>query len=326
MVGEAKFSARELLIGRVAGLYNNSNIPIILNNTDVKIKSFYKSNGETAGELIKFKDRIYVYYYGSSDASETLSIVSTAVDSLKCGDQTVHMYGAFKNKYDQSQQNLKDALSELDPGNSIPITFAGHSMGGALAQIAALEYKSKNLESEVKVITFGGPRVFCRNGAHVYNKLLGENTLLIQQIGDPVVHIPPPPMFNHAGYHRIRRYVKDPASGTHLPNAYDDICGNITDQDLTNTAQFAETLKSRTELILERKSLEQQIKKDRELRIKKSLDLLSDGKLKSAISAIFMSEARNKMREVQKNIDETLSRINVDINLKIKEEKSQKTR
>lgn len=70
------------------------------------------------------------------------------------------------------------------------IILTGHSLGGALATLAALDLFENGLPV-VNVVTFGSPRV--GNGAFrdFYDTALGGKTLRLVAQGDPVTFMPP---------------------------------------------------------------------------------------------------------------------------------------
>jgi hypothetical protein len=182
---------------------------------------------------------------------------------------------------------MNEAITKVQSKNKVDeIVFTGHSAGAALSQIASLDHKLKNPETTVKNIAFGSPRVFFSNGANEYNKHLGSNTLLVQQTWDPVVHLPPPPLFSHAGYHRIKETVTNKSLTTHQPRAYLNICKNITDNSLQITHAKAIKIEKRMNLIQKRKSLGIQIRQDRRKRVENALKQASALNLKEAISII----------------------------------------
>jgi triacylglycerol lipase len=77
------------------------------------------------------------------------------------------------------------ALPLLAPGRTV--WFTGHSLGGALATLAAARFASA--WDDVRVCTFGAPRVGCPDFAAGYRPRLHR----IEHAEDLVCHLPPPP-------------------------------------------------------------------------------------------------------------------------------------
>lgn len=92
-----------------------------------------------------------------------------------------------------------------DDGDELYI--AGHSLGGALAQITALMLNDASIEIN-NVFTFGQPRCMSRKAARLYNNELGDITIRFGVAGDLITLIPfnivPPDLrYKHAGEHHF---------------------------------------------------------------------------------------------------------------------------
>ena len=87
---------------------------------------------------------------------------------------------------------VRQVINKLQAlGNSFPkIYITGHSLGGALAILAALELNYQKLKPEL-VVTFGQPRVGNAAFAACYNELLGDRTIHVINAADPVPLLPP---------------------------------------------------------------------------------------------------------------------------------------
>jgi pimeloyl-ACP methyl ester carboxylesterase len=97
-------------------------------------------------------------------------------------DGRVHR--GFMRSYSCISQRLIVQLAQADK-----IILAGHSLGGALATLAAddLRQLGWNIGG---VYTFGSPRVGNWEFARAYNELLAERTFRITNAGDPVPWVP----------------------------------------------------------------------------------------------------------------------------------------
>jgi len=71
-----------------------------------------------------------------------------------------------------------------------PLFFTGHSMGGALANIAALRALEKDIQATA-VYTFGGPRAGGRSFFNAYTPKLGDRTFRLVRGHDIVPTVPP---------------------------------------------------------------------------------------------------------------------------------------
>lgn len=173
--------------------------------------AFYKE-GESkekgnlpAGMVVKCKDKIIVSYRGTENYNiqELTTDVHFSQSQMKFGDEKAYIHAGFKSEYERSKKNRDAILDELNKDRKIPIIYTGHSMGAALAQIAALDGTLNNNEKNIKSIVLAGPRVFSNNGAKLYNKHLGENTLRIVKENDPIPKILPKGIYSHAGFYKL---------------------------------------------------------------------------------------------------------------------------
>jgi hypothetical protein len=82
-------------------------------------------------------------------------------------------------------QVREQVLSLLAPGQRV--WFTGHSLGGALATLAAARFARS--WDDVRACTFGSPRVGCPDFAAGYRPRLYR----IERVDDVVCHLPPPP-------------------------------------------------------------------------------------------------------------------------------------
>lgn len=83
----------------------------------------------------------------------------------------------------------KDVLDHIEDKDDI--IFTGHSMGGALAALCALDMKYRFPEKKIKLVTFGAPRLGNYALAEKFRKALGkENCVRVVKLFDPVPHTP----------------------------------------------------------------------------------------------------------------------------------------
>ena len=104
-----------------------------------------------------------------------------------------------KKEYEASKASMLEAIKKTTANKQV--TFSGHSLGGAVAQIAALDAKTNNNDIQVKrIITFGAPRVFSPEAAKKYHQEeLSAKTLRVKQRWDIIPKYPPKGLFAHAG-------------------------------------------------------------------------------------------------------------------------------
>ena len=134
--------------------------------------------GEDAGT-------VYLAFRGTYSKNDAL--IDGDVSKLECaflGKKCVHR--GFLNRYLQLQKGMKDLLNEKinlyrrETGKEIKkIVVTGHSLGGALSTLAALELQQLDKKTPVKLITFCSPRVL---SFEAYDYVVKKN--ILQQSGE----------------------------------------------------------------------------------------------------------------------------------------------
>lgn len=71
------------------------------------------------------------------------------------------------------------------------VIVCGHSLGGALAMLCGLDIKYNNPEKQVRVYTFGAPRVGNKSFSRSYNRRMGASSFHFALPGDPITKVPP---------------------------------------------------------------------------------------------------------------------------------------
>lgn len=84
---------------------------------------------------------------------------------------------------------VAEIMKSKDIGGNVRILLTGHSLGGALATLAAHEIKSQYRQNHVTVYTYGQPRVGNSAFRIEYNDLVNEHFSVIND-QDPVARIP----------------------------------------------------------------------------------------------------------------------------------------
>ena len=85
---------------------------------------------------------------------------------------------------------LLTAVGQLNP--TIPCYITGHSLGGAIATLAALEIAINipQIREQLQLYTYGSPRIGDRNFAQAHSQLI-PNSYRIVNLSDSVPLVPP---------------------------------------------------------------------------------------------------------------------------------------
>ncbi|KAJ1967577.1 hypothetical protein IWQ62_001769 [Dispira parvispora] len=161
-------------------------------------------------DLVDFftsKDELAVGYiaYNHGIKSVTLAFRGTATDEQwekdlkfykedwpeEVEDSEVHtgFLEIYQTVADQVYDRATESLKEYPDYN---LTIVGHSLGGALASLAAVDFtlRNKTLTEITNVVTFGKPRVGNEEYAAHYNSLHLNSTRVVNK-EDLVPHLPP---------------------------------------------------------------------------------------------------------------------------------------
>jgi hypothetical protein len=96
------------------------------------------------------------------------------------GGERVH--AGFADAYNRISDELKAAI----PADATRISFTGHSLGGAQAQLAALDLAKTRTNCQMDICTFGAPNVGDAAFAESINRVTNGNTLHFIGDTDPV--------------------------------------------------------------------------------------------------------------------------------------------
>ena len=172
------------------------------------VQEFTRSRYLTpAGWVIKKPDNSLVVNFRGSQFQGDFSIDGKITPSeMNFGDSKIKVHSGFKEGYNIIKENLEKTIEKVKDPETKEILYTGHSMGAAMAQIAALDAKAKPTsdkeKADIKVITTASPRVFYgEDSANFYNQVLGESSMRIVIKGDLIPSLPPKSIgYFHCGY------------------------------------------------------------------------------------------------------------------------------
>ena len=110
-------------------------------------------------------------------------------------DQNVTVHAGFRYKFFTIKKALEDVLRDnKDDFDTLVVT--GHSLGGALATIAAPFLSDMFPGKSVKCISFGSPRVGNENFVKWFQSTVDTNVRIVNE-QDPVPHLPLGSAYHH---------------------------------------------------------------------------------------------------------------------------------
>jgi pimeloyl-ACP methyl ester carboxylesterase len=150
---------------------------------------------DTQAFACKKDEHIVLCFRGTSSATDALVDAKFLKTDSFDGSGRVHR--GFKGAVDSVWADVQQAVRAI--GTDLPIYVAGHSLGAALAQLAAYRL-AKGGSTIAAVYVYGSPRVGNKAYADAYNALLESKTFLHINNKDIVARIPPPFLgYRHLG-------------------------------------------------------------------------------------------------------------------------------
>ncbi len=151
--------------------------------------------GDSQGVVASTGDRIIVAFPGSDEKSDWRSDLNFA-RKPKFGAE---VHGGFVNAYEDVWPEMEAEIKRLVAEKDRPILFTGHSMGGALASMAALDLKQQSIGTIHSVYTFGCPPIGNQAFATKYDRAVPTTYRVVNQSDDvPAMEAPG---YEHAGKH-----------------------------------------------------------------------------------------------------------------------------
>lgn len=146
---------------------------------------FISSSEDTQLYIWKNKDIVHVTFRGTSsiqDVLKDLDIKRTRISGK------IKVHKGFYKQFKSIEIKLTKILLKLTD-DAKRIIFSGHSLGGALAQIAAAYYGDIFEELFITCYTFGSPRVGNTYFVEWFSNSVDEHVRVVNE-GDPVPMIP----------------------------------------------------------------------------------------------------------------------------------------
>ena len=141
------------------------------------------NEGDTQAFLAKRKtDNVAVLAFRGTEANSWKDIKTDLDARFYKGEGGVKMHSGFAGAYNQVREQIRKAVDGLPEGSALYIT--GHSLGGALATIAARDLERDSLAA---CYTFGGPRV----GGEEFGDDIRTPVYRVVNAADGVPRVPP---------------------------------------------------------------------------------------------------------------------------------------
>lgn len=213
-------------------------------NEGYHVIPFYYKSRRQAGFIFAKDGEVSIAYRGTQGVGDVITdanvMFATSEFLPEGGRMHCGFYRAFKDSWPSLYKELKrygnEQKSEI---KDLKINLTGHSMGGALAKIAALCLNKTENAQDLHVAAFGDPRVFDFAASEIYNNVLGEKTIRVtQHRQDPVPAVAP----GCAGYAHVGaqlRVEKSPEKWFHQIDGYYNAIGNMKNEDFKSNSSVS---------------------------------------------------------------------------------------
>ena len=152
-----------------------------------KVTPFSDPSSGTEGFVGSDGDMTIVAFAGSDSLKDWMTNAQCQMTEIELpGDYFLQVHKGFYSAYSTVGDRVQSLIEEHSEGKTKRLIFTGHSLGGALATLAAL--KCRVLDQPHKVITFGAPRV----GSLALASYMRKNVIRVVGGGDPIPHTPWP--------------------------------------------------------------------------------------------------------------------------------------
>jgi hypothetical protein len=102
-----------------------------------------------------------------------------------------YVHSGFSVQWGHARDKVNEKMANLKNAGYRRVVFTGHSLGGAVATLAAAEMKHRHPELEVELINFGAPKPADEEWMANTNRLLAGHVSRVINSNDPVPCIPP---------------------------------------------------------------------------------------------------------------------------------------
>ncbi|OAB44476.1 lipase [Paenibacillus glacialis] len=144
---------------------------------------------ERFGFILESSQEIIIAFRGTSSRTDWISNIMASQKNFKYIKEDCLTHRGFTDIYYSTRDGIISALSRLSPDKTLYIT--GHSLGGALATLCAIDIAANTNYISPNLYTYGSPRVGDPDFTTTFTKYV-RNSYRIANPFDVVTHAPPP--------------------------------------------------------------------------------------------------------------------------------------
>ncbi|MCY9661520.1 lipase family protein [Paenibacillus chondroitinus] len=146
------------------------------------------SNKELFGFIAESDTQIVIVFRGTSSTSDWISDAIARQTAYPYAKDGGLVHKGFLDIYNSARKQIIAVMSKLSPRKTLYLT--GHSLGGCLANLCALDLTANTRFKEPSVYTYGSPRVGNPAFSSLFNRRTGPR-YRIYNTNDVVPELPP---------------------------------------------------------------------------------------------------------------------------------------
>ncbi|MDF2725881.1 MAG: lipase [Paenibacillus sp.] len=144
---------------------------------------------ERFGFILESDDRVILAFRGTSSTTDWISDAIASQEKYKCVKDAGSTHRGISNIYNSARPAILPTLNKLSAsGKRLLVT--GHSLGGALATLGAMDVKKNTGFTFPIIYTFGSPRVGDPEFAHSFSNKMRDSFRVYNRL-DAVPLLPP---------------------------------------------------------------------------------------------------------------------------------------
>ncbi len=169
--------------------YNCSDVP-----------QYYTHSIDSQMYVCIYNNSLLIVFRGTDSKRDILTClnfmqVKMKIDNIKSNYPMVHT--GFYNQFKSLKTDIDKIIREYQKEDyNKEVIFCGHSLGGALATIASLQYGCDFPDLKINCITFGSPRVGNALFVEYFNKVVNISYRFVNK-KDPITIIPSSLTYKH---------------------------------------------------------------------------------------------------------------------------------
>ncbi|WP_379129682.1 lipase family protein [Paenibacillus sp. sgz500958] len=143
---------------------------------------------ERFGFIIESPQEIIIAFRGTSSTTDWISDIIASQKRFKYINEHCLTHRGFTDIYTSARDGIINALTKLSTDKTLTIT--GHSLGGALATLCAVDVAANTAYHSPDLYTYGSPRVGDPAFAQAFSKYV-RRSFRIANLFDIVTYAPP---------------------------------------------------------------------------------------------------------------------------------------